>query len=789
MSRRVARPRNALRLPRFVAVFVAVLAVAIGTVTPIQAATASTSASIAASTTTSGRATGDLAQTTRAKTYLSGFKAGNIISDAVFTSKNTMSATQIQSFLNSKVSKCVVGKDEDGLPYVCLKDLKVPTQSKAADAYCSAYAGAASESAARILYKVAQACNINPQVLIVMLQKEQGLVTHIWPSNWRYNKAMGQACPDTAPCDTAFAGFFAQVYGAARQMQIYMEGKYFQWYKAGQTWRVQYHPNAACGSGSVYIANKATEALYYYTPYQPNAAAMRAGYGTGDGCSSYGNRNFYNYFTDWFGSTGSADVCDVPGNVGSASRQYVVTTGLNARKAPNTGCQDGTFVLSEGTILQARRVTIDGDWIEVLTLEGPRWVAREYLRYADTKEAACTVPPGTSAANGSYVVRTATAAKLAPWAACDLRSSTLSAGTVLQATRVSSTGNWLEVQTQAGPRWVARSAVGTAAPADVDGACAEPAGTTKASQQYVVTSTTPGWVSPLASCGKSEQLTAGTVLQATRLSYSEKWLEVQTQAGLRWVDRSALASAAQADIDAACVDPAGTSAKTDQYVIRKDTLAWLKPLAKCGTAARDIGTGTVVQATRVSYSGKWIEIRTGAGARWVASDAVAVCADPADTRTASRQYVVRVPAQALVSPLATCGTAVKHWGAGTSPTDLGTGTVLQATRISYSGNWMEIRTSAGERWVRSDAIAVCPNPAGMKKASKQYVVLKATKGLVSPLAECGTAAVHWGTGTAPQSLGVGAVVQATRISSSGKWLQVQTSSGLRWVPRSDVRER
>ena len=27
---------------------------------------------------------------------------------------------------------------------------------------------------------------------------------------------------------------------------------------------------------------------------------------TGDGCSAYGNRNFYNYFTDWFGSTRTA---------------------------------------------------------------------------------------------------------------------------------------------------------------------------------------------------------------------------------------------------------------------------------------------------------------------------------------------------------------------------------------------------------------------------------------------------------------------------------------------------
>jgi hypothetical protein len=32
-------------------------------------------------------------------------------------------------------------------------------------------------------------------------------------------------------------------------------------------------------------------------------AAINAGYGSGDGCSAYGNRNFWLYYTDWFGST------------------------------------------------------------------------------------------------------------------------------------------------------------------------------------------------------------------------------------------------------------------------------------------------------------------------------------------------------------------------------------------------------------------------------------------------------------------------------------------------------
>lgn len=238
-----------------------------------------------------------------------------------------MSAVQIDSFFRSKVGSCRPG-------YTCLKDYRQNTPNRPADRYCSGYSGAMNESAATIIYRVAQSCGINPQVLIVMLQKEQGLVTHTWPSQWRYDKALGQGCPDTAPCDPAYAGFFYQIYGAARQMNIYAEGKWFTYYAPGKTWNIRYHPNAACGSAPVYVENTATAALYYYTPYQPNRAALNAGYGEGDSCSAYGNRNFYQYFTDWFGSTHApsapaATLAHVPGRseiylVQSGTRHHVV---------------------------------------------------------------------------------------------------------------------------------------------------------------------------------------------------------------------------------------------------------------------------------------------------------------------------------------------------------------------------------------------------------------------------------------------------------------------------------
>lgn len=222
------------------------------------------------------------------------FDPGDIISDEVFFDSGAMSASEVQSFLNSKVTTCKSG-------YTCLKDYRQDTPSKSADAYCGAYQGKANESAATIITKVSRACGISPEVILVTLQKEQGLVTHVWPSDWRFDKAMGFGCPDTAACDPTYGGFFYQIYYGARQFQRYAQAPTRYNYQVGRTNNILFHPSASCGSKAVYISNQATAGLYNYTPYQPNAAALANLYGTGDSCSSYGNRNFWRYFWEWFG--------------------------------------------------------------------------------------------------------------------------------------------------------------------------------------------------------------------------------------------------------------------------------------------------------------------------------------------------------------------------------------------------------------------------------------------------------------------------------------------------------
>ncbi len=133
--------------------------------------------------------------------------------------------------------------------------------------------------------------------------EESSLVTSTSPSASSYRAATGYGCPDTAPCDAQYYGFYNQVYKAAWQYKRYTNNPTSYSYQAGRNNYVQWSPNASCGGSTVYIQNKATAALYIYTPYQPNAAALANLYGTGDSCSAYGNRNFWRIFSDWFGST------------------------------------------------------------------------------------------------------------------------------------------------------------------------------------------------------------------------------------------------------------------------------------------------------------------------------------------------------------------------------------------------------------------------------------------------------------------------------------------------------
>ena len=246
------------------------------------------------------------------------FQSGRIMDDSVFFNGNALNTGDIQAFLNAKVPTC----DTNGSqpyggttrgsygasrgyppPYTCLKDYRQDVPAKAVESgLCNGFS-AGNKSSAQIIFEVGQSCGVSQKVLIELLEKEQSLVTDDWPWWIQYRSATGYGCPDTAPCDAEYYGYFNQVYNAARQYKRYARDASLFSYRAFRVNSIQYNPNAGCGAGNVYIQNQTTAGLYNYTPYQPNTAALVNLYGSGDACSAYGNRNFWRLYNDWFGNT------------------------------------------------------------------------------------------------------------------------------------------------------------------------------------------------------------------------------------------------------------------------------------------------------------------------------------------------------------------------------------------------------------------------------------------------------------------------------------------------------
>ena len=228
------------------------------------------------------------------------FDPGNIIPDEIFYD-TTAHGRHARSGTSSPPRAPAASGE------FCLKNLRVSTPDQPADQYCTAYAGGLNEDAAAVLGKVSRACGVNPQVMLVTLQKESGLLNRTDPTASTYDAAWGWHCPDTGPggsanCDPAYAGFFNQAYGMAKQWSRYRVDPYNYNYRAGQTVNILWNVvESGCGSAPVTIKNTATASLYNYTPYQPNAAALASYPGTGDACSAYGNRNFFFLFGKYFG--------------------------------------------------------------------------------------------------------------------------------------------------------------------------------------------------------------------------------------------------------------------------------------------------------------------------------------------------------------------------------------------------------------------------------------------------------------------------------------------------------
>lgn len=122
-------------------------------------------------------------------------------------------------------------------------------------------------TAAEIIYDRAIINKVNPKFILVLLQKEQGLIEDPSPQQSQLDWATGYGCPDGDGCNIRWQGFWKQVNSASLQFRDYMDNPYLYTYKAGQTYTFT---NTGRDPMTVTPANRATAALYNYTPHVYN---------------------------------------------------------------------------------------------------------------------------------------------------------------------------------------------------------------------------------------------------------------------------------------------------------------------------------------------------------------------------------------------------------------------------------------------------------------------------------------------------------------------------------------
>jgi len=133
--------------------------------------------------------------------------------------------------------------------------------------------------AGEIIYNAAQRYQINPWVLVTILQKEQTLVTSPVTKNSQYDFATGFACYDNGGTVSRFSGFTLQIDRTAWRLRYFLEHPWEFTYQLGQVYKIS--------GAKVDPQNLATAALYNYTPHLN------------------GNRLFWQIWQSWFAKKGS----------------------------------------------------------------------------------------------------------------------------------------------------------------------------------------------------------------------------------------------------------------------------------------------------------------------------------------------------------------------------------------------------------------------------------------------------------------------------------------------------
>lgn len=168
-----------------------------------------------------------------------------IISDNQLTDNQSMTLEQIQRFL-----------EEAGGALGKYRTVDIDGKEK---------------SAAEIIYRAGREYGINPQILIVLLQREKSLITKKSPTKDDYNWATGFTCYDSLSPVPRFRGFARQVDRAAWRFRYYLEHPWQFQFRVGiqTTTLVNWKDRTFTGEYGRFVMpkNMATAGLYNYAPH------------------------------------------------------------------------------------------------------------------------------------------------------------------------------------------------------------------------------------------------------------------------------------------------------------------------------------------------------------------------------------------------------------------------------------------------------------------------------------------------------------------------------------------
>jgi hypothetical protein len=204
------------------------------------------------------------------------FNPANVISDDNMRDRFSMSsAADVQAFLEAVNP--------------------APSTAGALKNLVTADHGGVRKSAATIIWDACRYYGISPRVMLVMLQKEQSLLTRTAPAARTLERAVGAGCPDAKA--NRYPGFGPQIWNGARLLDGYGEGRvtYIPIWQPGMSVGVY-------GGLRVVPANLASFKLFTYNP----SIGAKAPYGDLSGQECSGNANFWKIYWKYFGDPQAA---------------------------------------------------------------------------------------------------------------------------------------------------------------------------------------------------------------------------------------------------------------------------------------------------------------------------------------------------------------------------------------------------------------------------------------------------------------------------------------------------